>query len=335
MRIVFAGTPEFATSSLQRLWQTPELDVVGVVSQPDRPAGRGMRLRPSPVKVLAQEYGLPCITPKTLRDDPLALEWLRARAPDFLVVVAFGMLLPKTWLEAARIAPINVHASLLPRWRGAAPIERALLAGDSHTGVCIMRMEEGLDTGPVYCREEISIDATSTAEQLRRQLQECGARLLVEALPNIAKGRLQAQAQATEGVCYARKLTAEDRKIDWRTHARHIDRQVRCFTPKPGARCRWRNGWLKILSGRILEDERTQQEPGTILRLGEGIDIACGHGSCYRILQLQAEGKRSMPARDFSRGQHLSIGELWREQASETGANVPAKTRKLPRAPQA
>ena len=307
MRIVFAGTPEFSVPCLEALIAADGIELVGVVSQPDRKAGRGMRLTPSPVKQLALANDIEVITPERLRDNDGALAWLEEKRADLLVVVAFGMILPRTWLEAPSIAPINVHASLLPRWRGAAPIERAILAGDAETGVCIMQMEEGLDTGPVYARSTIPILCDTTGPQLRQALAETGARLLVDSLPAIAAGQTP-EPQPAEGVTYARKLENAERLIDWQQPAAQVDRQVRCFSPQPGARAMVGSKWLKIIAGEAAESG-SQAEPGTVVAVGESLDIVCAGGTIYRIRQLQPEGKKPMAAVDFLRGARLQVGD--------------------------
>ncbi len=305
-RIVFAGTPAFAVPSLRALLEAPGLDVVGVVSQPDRPAGRGMRLAPSPVKQLALEAGLEVLTPERLRGNDQALDWLHGLKPDLLVVVAFGMLLPRAWLDAPRVAPVNAHASLLPRWRGAAPIERALLAGDAETGVSIMRMEEGLDTGGVYAMRRMPLDARITGAMLREALAEMSAGLLVETLPGIVDGSLVPQPQDETRATYAAKLTAADRVPDWTQSARAVDRVVRCFAPRPGARARLDGRWLKLLAGRVLDDV-PKDAPGSV-HGGDGrLIVDCGEGR-YELTEVQPEGRKPMAAADFLRGHDLPAG---------------------------
>jgi len=306
MRIVFAGTPTFSVQTLDALLRAEDMELVGVVSQPDRRAGRGMKLTPSPVKQRAIEAGIDVITPSSLKDHADALQWLQQKQADFLVVVAFGMLLPPAWLNAAKIAPVNVHASLLPRWRGAAPIERALLAGDHETGVCIMHMEEGLDTGGIYACRRLTIDAGMTGAQLWSMLAEMGAGLLVETLPEIAHG-LQPTPQPTEGVTYAAKLSNDDRCIRWTEAAVNVDRLVRCFSPRPGARCKAGNHWLKVLSGRIV-DTHLALPPGTVLTEGGIMQVVCGDGLLYRIGKLQPEGRKAMNAEDYLRGVSFADG---------------------------
>lgn len=313
LRVVFAGTPGFSVPCLQALLQLPAVDVVGVVSQPDRRSGRGMRLNPSPVKQAALDVGIEVITPERLRDNSEALAWLQDRQADLLVVVAFGMILPKAWLDAVSIAAVNVHASLLPRWRGAAPIERSLLAGDAETGVCIMQMEEGLDTGGIYTYRKLPITAQTTGAELWSALSEMGAALLAETVPQIAAG-LQPVPQSDDGVTYAAKINSDERNIDWGNSAQEIDRLVRCFSPRPGARSRCQGRWLKVLAGRavVWRDGagRDGPIPGTILAADDLLTIACGDASAYRISQLQPEGKRAMPAADFIRGARIRAGDM-------------------------
>jgi len=309
MRIVFAGTPEFSVPCLQVLFNTDGMEVIGVVSQPDRRAGRGMRFTPSPIKQAALEAGIDVITPESLRDHPESLAWLESKQADVLVVVAFGMILPELWLAAPAVAPVNVHASLLPRWRGAAPIERALLAGDRETGVSIMRMEEGLDTGGVYATRCIPIEGTTTGAQLWVSLSNMGADLLVETLPDIASGVLQPVQQDDTQATYASKIENSERIIDWSRSVDLIDRQVRCFTPKPGARTRLDGKWIKVIRGMSLPD-RTTEPPGMLTDNGR-LDIACGDGSLYRVIELQPEGKKAMPAEAFLRGNPIRSGQTF------------------------
>ncbi|MDQ6965004.1 MAG: methionyl-tRNA formyltransferase, partial [Mariprofundales bacterium] len=220
-------------------------------------------------------------------------------------VVAFGMILPPEWLQTPTIAPLNIHASLLPRWRGAAPIERALLAGDRTTGVCLMHMEQGLDTGAIYARREVPITATCSGAQLWQQLSQLGARVLIETLPPLIAGRVTPTPQGGDGCCYAAKITAADRTIKWQQPATLIDRQVRCFAPKPGARCKIGSGpqqgrWLKLLSGSIIERERAA--PGSCRLTDRGIAVGCGAEGSYLIHTLQPEGRQEMTADSFWHG---------------------------------
>lgn len=306
MRVVFAGTPGFSVPCLRALIETDGMDVVGVVSQPDRKSGRGMKLTPSAVKQAALDAGIDVITPESLRHNDEALSWLQEKQADILVVVAFGMILPKEWLDAPSIAPVNVHASLLPRWRGAAPIERSLLAGDAETGVCIMQMEEGLDTGGIYSCQSLPITTQTTGSELWFKLSPLGAELLIETLPKIAAG-LQPQPQLGDGITYAKKITNEERIIDWSKPASEIDRLVRCFSPRPGVRAQSRGKWLKLIAGELLSTQHNSS-PGLIMATDQGLDIACGEGSIYRISELQPEGKKAMQATDFLRGAQFKSG---------------------------
>lgn len=308
MRVVFAGTPGFSVTCLNALLKTDGIEVVGVVSQPDRKAGRGMKLTPSPVKQAALEAGVDVITPDRLRDNDEALAWLQNKNCDVLVVVAFGMILPKPWLEAPRIAPVNVHASLLPRWRGAAPIERALLAGDSETGVGIMHMEEGLDTGGIYSEARMPITSQTTGAELWYGLSVMGAELLAQTLPKLVAGELVCKPQDEAQVTYAAKLTNDERIIDWHKPAAELDRYVRCFTPKPGMRTLVNGKWLKVTRGEVL-DCSWVATPGAMVDAIH-LDIACGDGSVYRLIEVQPEGKKAMDAEAFLRGAQLSKGTV-------------------------
>jgi len=308
IRVVFAGTPAFSVGCLRVLLASDNVDVVGVVSQPDRKAGRGMKLTPSPVKQTAIDAGIDVITPESLRNNDEALAWLQSKACDILVVVAFGMILPKAWLDTPVVAPINVHASLLPRWRGAAPIERALLAGDTETGVGIMQMEEGLDTGGVYAESRISITDKTTGSELWFALADMGATLLVESLPHIVSGELKPVPQDESKVTYAKKLANEERVIDWSQPAAAIGRTVRCFSPKPGARAMYRGKWLKVISGEVVTGS-TNQAAGVLVD-DKALDIACGDATIYRMLEVQPEGKQAMAADAFLRGAQLKKGDL-------------------------
>ncbi|MDX8392414.1 MAG: methionyl-tRNA formyltransferase [Mariprofundaceae bacterium] len=316
MRIVFAGTPGFSVACLDALIGDAGMDVVGVLSQPDRRSGRGMKLTPSSVKQAALAAGLDAeqdvLTPERLRGNDEALNWLLDKQADILVVVAFGMILPPEWLAAPRVAPVNVHASLLPRWRGAAPIERALLAGDSETGVSIMHMDQGLDTGGVYASQRVPISASLTGAQLWSSLSASGAKLLLETLPGIADGALQAVSQDDALTTYAAKLDNNERMIDWTAPAAQVDRQVRCFSPRPGARTRLDGKWLKVLSGEICTGETCAGEinvsPGSVM--GDDFRVACGDGNQYRVLSVQSEGKKAMDASNFQRGRRMQKGEV-------------------------
>lgn len=308
VRVVFAGTPSFSVGCLNALLADDGVEVVGVVSQPDRKSGRGMKLQPSPVKQAAMAADIDVITPNALRDNDEALHWLQQKNCDILVVVAFGMILPVSWLETPKVAPVNVHASLLPRWRGAAPIERALLAGDAETGVDIMQMEEGLDTGGIYLEKRIPITAESTGASLWAELEVLGAKALMEAIFDIASGRLKAKAQQESGLTYAKKISNDERMIDWSLDAAYIERLVRCYSPKPGVRTSFKGKMLKVIAGEVLPAS-SKAAAGEVTGIGDGLDLSCGHGG-YRITQIQPEGKKVMAVADFLRGAAIKEGDV-------------------------
>ncbi len=306
MRIVFAGTPEFAVPPLERLLQGP-WQVVAVYTQPDRPAGRGRQPRPSPVKARALAAGVPVRQPLTLRD-PAEQAALAALQPDLMVVVAYGLILPQAVLDIPRLGCINIHASLLPRWRGAAPIQRALLSGDAETGVTLMQMEAGLDTGPMLAVARCPIGPRDNAGDLHDRLAQMGADLLVELLPRLEAGDVRPEPQPAEGVTYAEKLRKEEARLDWSRPALALDRQVRAFNPWPVAECRLGEQVLRIWDAEALPDH-SGAAPGTIVAVGrQGIDVATGDGT-LRLLRLQAPGGKPLAAGDFLNGRPLSPGE--------------------------
>ena len=294
------GTPDFAVPVLRKLIALHE--VAGVVTQPDRPAGRGRHLRPPPVKVVAQEAGIPVYQPKSLRGeeaaDPLG-QW----APELIVVAAFGQILRPHVLNLPVYGCLNVHASLLPRWRGAAPIQHAILAGDAETGISLMQMDEGLDTGPVYACRAIAIRPDETAATLHDQLAELGAILLDEQLDDIVSGRLPAEPQDDSVSTYAPLIKKQDGAIDWRRPAGEIDRQIRAMTPWPGAFSSWQGKRLKILSADLAPDiSRPGGQPGQVVETAEGAAVLTGEGALH-LRQLQLAGKRATPITEFLRGQ--------------------------------
>lgn len=296
LRILFAGTPEFSVPPLQALLEAGHR-VAAVYTQPDRPAGRGRKLTPSPVKRLALEHGLAVFQPKNFRAeaDLAALEALQA---DLMVVVAYGLLLPPRVLVAPRLGCVNIHASLLPRWRGAAPIQRALLAGDSETGITIMQMDQGLDTGPMLHRLICPIGPEETGGGLHDRLSELGAQALMEALPGIAAGSLAPVQQDAAGACYARKLDKAEAAIDWVRPALEIERQVRAFNPWPVAQTGYFGKVLRIWEARALPGS-AGGAPGQVLNSGRaGVEVATGDGRLL-ILRLQLPGRKALAAGDF------------------------------------
>jgi methionyl-tRNA formyltransferase len=298
LQVAFAGTPEFALPALEALLKSHR--VVGVLTQPDRPSGRGRHLSASPVKVLAEAHRLPLLQPATLRAEaPRAA--LAAWNPDVLVVVAYGLLLPPAVLELPRHGCLNIHASILPRWRGAAPVQRAILAGDAVTGVSIMRMDEGLDTGPVLLKREIAIGPHDTGGSLHAALATLGAAALLEALEGLASGTLPAQPQPGEGVTYAAKIGKSEARIDWSRDAASIERQVRAFDPWPIAETTLDGQRLRIHSAdNVAVKVFKNTEPGVIVSVHDGIMLVqCGRG-VLGIRRVQKPGGRVLEVSDFA-----------------------------------
>jgi methionyl-tRNA formyltransferase len=298
LRVVFAGTPEFAVPSLQACLASGA-DVAAVYTQPDRPAGRGRKLAASPVKQAALAAGVPVEQPETLRDAG-ARERLSKYAPDLFVVVAYGLILPKSVLVLPRLGCWNVHASLLPRWRGAAPIQRAILAGDAETGVDLMQMEAGLDTGPVLLELRTPIAADDTGGSLHDRLAALGAQALAEGLARTLSGQtIAAIAQAADGVVYAHKLDKGEARLDWNEPAVALARKVRAFDPWPVAEAEIQGERLRIWSAQAIAETHANAAPGSVVaRQRDSIDIATGEG-VLRISELQRDGGRRMPVRDW------------------------------------
>lgn len=301
-RIVFMGTPDFAVKSLEACLELGE--VVAVVTQPDKPRGRGQELSFSPVKQLAVAKGLTVLQPQKVRGVGFADE-LRALAADVAVVTAYGKLLPRDVLDVPRHGCVNVHASLLPRFRGAAPIQWAIASGDEKTGVCLMKMDEGMDTGPVIDRAELPILPTDTSATLHDKLAALGGEVLRRALPRYLAGELRPVAQASEGVVLAPMIQKEDGQLDFTRPAVELERRLRAFTPWPGAFTRLQGALLKIHQAKVREGKG---EAGTVLAVGpSGLEVACGQGSLL-LEALQPEGKRVMSARDFLAGRSVAVG---------------------------
>jgi len=290
MRVIFMGTPDFSVPVLESLAAAHQ--VVAVYSQPPRPAGRGKKDRPSPVQARAGALGLPVRHPVSLKT-PEALADFAALKADVAVVVAYGLILPQTIVDAPRFGCLNIHASLLPRWRGAAPIHRAILAGDDTTGVCIMQMDAGLDTGPVLLREAMPIGAEDTTADLHDHLSAMGARLIGTALAHLPELTPVPQPQA--GVTYAAKIEKSEARINWATPATTVDRQIRGLSPFPGAWCEVAGERVKLLRSRLAAG---QGAPGQVLH---GFTIACGEGA-VEVLMAQREGKRPAAVQDILRG---------------------------------
>ncbi len=295
------GSAAFAVPALEALARSGQA-IPLVLTQPPRPAGRGMSERRTPVHTAAERLGLPVATPATLRE-PGEQERLRALAPDLVVVAAYGLLLPEAVLAVPRLGCLNLHASLLPRWRGAAPIQRAILAGDRETGVCLMRMEKGLDTGPVYACRRTSIGPRETAGALHDRLATLAAELLLEMLPAIAAGTANPTPQPAEGVTYAAKIGPADQRLDFARAAVELDRQIRALSPTPGAWCLARGERLLVLEAEPVEGPKGA--PGEVV--GLPLTVACGEGA-LALRRVQRAGRKAMSAAELQRGFPLPLG---------------------------
>lgn len=310
--IGFAGTPEFAAVALRHLVATgirPQI----VLTQPDRPAGRGRKLKASPVKELALDEGLQVAQPKSLKAHELIAE-LGLGELDLLIVAAYGLLLPQHVLDAPRLGCVNIHASLLPRWRGAAPIVWAIAEGDSSSGVCLMQMEAGLDTGPVLAAQSTPIRDDETSQQLHDRLAQLGGNLLVHELSDLLDGKLTSEPQDEALATYARKLSREDGVIDWTLPAEHVDRRIRAFNPYPGSVAMLDGQPVKIWRSVLAVEDKTLSEftePGSVLDVsGDGILVACGKGAVW-LRELQRPGRSRVDAVDFANSvalEHLRFG---------------------------
>jgi methionyl-tRNA formyltransferase len=315
MRVIFAGTPEFARAALQRL-HAAGFTLPLVLTQPDRPAGRGMKLQPSPVKQFALEHGIAVAQPRSLRldgkypdDAASARAALQEARADVMVVAAYGLILPQWVLDLPRLGCLNIHASLLPRWRGAAPIHRAIEAGDGETGVTIMQMDAGLDTGDMLLEERVAIAPDDTTGTLHDKLAALGGRLVVEALELAACGGLKPVKQPTKGVTYAQKIDKAEAAIAWKEPAEAIARRIRAFDPFPGATAQIAGETLKIWRARVLPG-RGSVEPGTIVSVdADAIAVACGDQARLEITQLQRPGGKRLGASEFLRGFPLQAGQ--------------------------
>jgi methionyl-tRNA formyltransferase len=302
LRLAFMGTPDFAQAALAALIAAGH-DIAAVYSQPPRPAGRGQRPRPSPVQSLAEAHGLPVHTPASLRDAAEQAGFAELRI-DAAVVAAYGLILPPAILMAPRLGCLNIHASLLPRWRGAAPIQRAMLAGDGETGVTIMQMDEGLDTGPLLLSERTPIAAADTGGSLHDRLAVIGARLMVGALERLSAGQLAPVPQDSAKATYAGKLTREEGRLDWRQGSDDLGRRVRAFSPRPGAWCEIASERIRILAAEAVAGDGP---PGRML--DDRLTIACGSGA-LRLLRVQRAGKVGLEAAEFLRGFPLVMGTV-------------------------
>lgn len=315
MKVAFAGTPEFARVALAAI-QAAGFDVVLVLSQPDRPAGRGLKLQASPVKQWTLAHGIPLAQPRSLRldgkypdDAQAALIALEAARADIMVVAAYGLILPQWVLDKPRLGCLNIHASLLPRWRGAAPIHRAIEAGDAQTGITIMQMDAGLDTGDMLLTHTIAIAPDHTTPSLHDPLATLGGQLIVQALRQAASNGLKPQAQPLEGITYAHKIDKTEAPIDWQQSAAVIERRIRAFSPSPGATSTLNGEIIKLQSAHVLIAARAyDMSPGGIFNVtNDALDVATGDGA-LRITQLQKAGGKSMSVADFLRGFAVTPG---------------------------
>ncbi|MBU3058592.1 methionyl-tRNA formyltransferase [Pseudomonas indica] len=307
LRIVFAGTPEFAAEHLKALLDTPHR-IVAVYTQPDRPAGRGQKLMPSPVKQLAVQHDIPVLQPKTLRD-PDAQAELAALQPDLMVVVAYGLILPQAVLDIPPLGCINSHASLLPRWRGAAPIQRAVEAGDAESGVTVMRMEAGLDTGPMLLKASTPIEAGDTGGSLHERLAALGSKAVTEAVDALAAGTLVGEVQDDALATYAHKLNKDEARLDWSRPAVELERRIRAFMPWPVCHTTLNGETLKVLAAAPGEGRGA---PGTILAASkDGLTVACGEGA-LRLTRLQLPGGKPLAFADLlnSRREQFAPGQV-------------------------
>jgi len=308
LRVIFMGTPDFSVPALSEILNAGH-ELVAVYTQPPRPAGRGMGARKSPIHALADDLGLPVFTPEQLKSEA-EQERFANHGADVAIVVAYGLILPKEVLDAPVHGGLNLHASLLPRWRGAAPIQRAIMAGDNETGVMIMRMDEGLDTGPVCLGERVTIGADMTAGELHDMLARQGGDLLVRALAALERGSLDCKPQTQEGVTYAKKIEKAETRIDWTRPASEVHNHIRGLSPWPGA-------WFEMDFGgktervKVLRSERASGSgaPGSLI--ADSLTIACGSGS-VRLLQLQRAGKKLMERQEFLRGVDIAPGVVLR-----------------------
>ncbi|UJP04564.1 MAG: methionyl-tRNA formyltransferase [Nitrosomonas sp.] len=314
MKIIFAGTPDFAAAALEALIHQGH-EIVAVLTQPDRPAGRGMKSLSSAVKLLAQRFQLPVLQPLTLKAPEIQMQLSMLNA-DVMVVAAYGLILPQAVLELPRFGCLNIHASVLPRWRGAAPIQRAILAGDAETGITIMQMDAGLETGDILLIENMAITPGDTVQTLHDKLSRLGASSIVAALSLLPQGKLMPVKQDEVHACYAAKITRADAGIDWRQSAGQIERVVRAFNPVPGAYTYYRCEMLKVWQVSVAIESGKSGNPGEISAIDrESITVSCGEG-LLRITGVQKAGGRKLCVADFLKGNHLQSGDFFTAAAA-------------------
>ncbi|MDD5056897.1 MAG: methionyl-tRNA formyltransferase [Sideroxydans sp.] len=308
MKIIFAGTPHFAASALEALLK--EHQILAVLTQPDRPSGRGMQLAASPVKLLAQQHAIPVLQPASLKNAEAQKELIALNA-DVMVVAAYGLILPKEVLQIPRLGCLNIHASLLPRWRGAAPIQRAILAGDTESGITIMQMDEGLDTGNMLLKKTCAITADETAQTLHDKLASMGAQAIAEVLHKIESGESQSEQQEGAFATYAAKLSKSEAQLDWSDTAEQLDREVRGYFPFPVAFTRMRSVQIKILRAHVLDKQLVASPSGTIISMDKkNIQVACGQG-VLALETMQKPGGKPLPVAQFIQGFPLKVGDCF------------------------
>ena len=307
MKVIFAGTPDFAAAALKAI-AAAGFEIPLVLTQPDRPKGRGMQLAPSPVKQAALELGLRVAQPEKLRNNAEALQMLKEVEADVMVVAAYGLILPQDVLDTPKHGCLNIHASLLPRWRGAAPIQRAIEAGDAETGVCIMQMDIGLDTGDVVSEHRYTIQPTDTANEVHDALMNLGAAAIVADLQQLkTEGRLKSVKQPEEGVTYAQKLSKEEARIDWNESAAVIERKIRAFNPVPAAWVEYQGKPMKIWRAEVVAQ---LGRAGEVLSCSaDGLVVACGENA-LKITELQPSGSKRMPIAAFAAGHKIEVGTV-------------------------
>lgn len=312
-RLLFFGTPNFAVPTFKTLLDCGSCTVSAVVTQPDKPAGRGKKLRESPVKVLAREHHIPILTPISISNEltSFLLALKQFEPVDLGIVIAFGQIIPPEILDIPMHGCVNLHASLLPRWRGAAPLQRAILAGDNESGVCLMQMEAGLDTGPILAQKRLPLDSTADYGIIHDLLAQISADLIRDNLAALLRGDLKSTPQPSVGLSYAKKIRAEELKIDWSQQAEKIERQIRAFSPEPGAYTIFRNKRLKILSARVKPAGSilSDAQPGTVVFVdGHSCEILCTGGGILALEKVKLEGRREMPIKEFLKG--VDLGAL-------------------------
>jgi methionyl-tRNA formyltransferase len=309
LKTIFMGTPDFSVAALRNLIANPRIDLVAVYTQPPRPAGRGQQLQPSPIQLVADEHHIPVYSPKSFKKDAEAVTFFQSLKADIAVVAAYGLILPKSVLDAPKYGCLNIHASLLPRWRGAAPIQRAIQAGDVETGITIMQMEEGLDTGPMLLKKAVNIHTTTTAKSLHDELSALGSTMIEDVLELILENHTPHPVMQDDSLsCYAPMLKKEEGFIDWAQPVEIIDRQIRAFTPWPGCYTFDANGKrIKILSGEVTSSQNSSA--AGIVLTNDG-DVSCGSG-IYRIALLQPENSKPMDVKSAINGKKILVGDKW------------------------